>query len=115
MKQNLRNIEMAGFQMNVLEKIRILRLKRNWTEYQLAEKSGLRQSTISTWYRKNMFPTIPSLEKICAAFNMSLAQFFTDENESQMTLTEKQTKLIENFNRLCENQQDAVLQLLLSI
>ena len=49
--------------MNVLDKITWLRLERNWSEYQLAEKSGLTQSTISTWYRKNMLPTIPHLLK----------------------------------------------------
>ena len=31
-----------------------LREERHWTEYQLAERSGLTQSTISSWYRKNM-------------------------------------------------------------
>ena len=61
--------------MNVLDKITWLRLERNWSEYQLAEKSGLTQSTISTWYRKNMLPTIPSLIKICDAFGLTLSQF----------------------------------------
>ena len=55
--------------MDILDKIRKLRLERNWTEYQLAEKSGLPQSTISSWYRKNMQPSVSSLEKICAAFS----------------------------------------------
>lgn len=49
--------------MNVLDRIVELRTERNWTEYQLAEKSGLTQSTISSWYRKDVSPTIPSLEK----------------------------------------------------
>lgn len=101
--------------MDVLERIRKLRLERNWSEYQLAERSGLTQSTISTWYRKNIFPTIPSLEKICGAFNMSLAQFFTEENCTQTTLSEKQSALIHNFNRLSETQQNAVQQLLVCI
>jgi len=65
--------------MDVLGKITKFRIERNWSEYQLAEKSGLPQSTISSWYRKNQIPTIPSLEKICNAFNITLAQFFTDE------------------------------------
>jgi len=44
--------------MNVLEKISKFRLERNWTEYQLAEKSGLPQSTISSWLRKNQLDLI---------------------------------------------------------
>ena len=54
--------------IDVLQRINELREERHWTEYQLAERSGLTQSTISSWYRKNMLPTIPSLTKICDAF-----------------------------------------------
>ena len=46
--------------INVLERITHFRNLKGWTEYQLAEKSGLTQSTISSWYRKNMLPSIPS-------------------------------------------------------
>lgn len=37
--------------INVLEHINELREQKNWIEYQLAERSGLTQSTISSWYR----------------------------------------------------------------
>ena len=46
--------------MDILDKITQFRLERNWSEYQLAEESGLTQSTISSWYRKNMLPYITS-------------------------------------------------------
>ena len=98
--------------MDVLERIRSLRLERNWSEYQLSEKSGLTQSTISAWFRTNTLPTIPSLEKICSAFNISLAQFFFDETGTQAVLTEKQSKLIHQFNRLSEKQQDSLISFL---
>ena len=39
--------------IDVLERITQQRLSRNWTEYQLAQKSGIPQPTISSWYRKN--------------------------------------------------------------
>lgn len=98
--------------MNVLEKITKYRLERNWTEYQLAEKSGLPQSTISSWYRKNQIPTIPSLEKICDAYNITLAQFFSDESLEIIQVTKKQSDLIHEWNKLEENQQLAILELL---
>ena len=47
---------------------------RGWTEYQLSERSGLPQSTISSWYRKHMIPTVPSLQKICQAFGITLGK-----------------------------------------
>ena len=100
--------------INVLERIMQYRLERNWTEYQLAEKSNLPQSTISSWYRKNQIPTIQSLDKICQAFNITLAQFFTEENSTPTVLTDKQKAIIDNFNKLNEVQQKAVLNLLTS-
>ena len=46
--------------MDILNKILILREERGWSEYKLAEMSELTQSTISTWYRKNIIPSISS-------------------------------------------------------
>ena len=97
--------------MNVLDKIVQLRMERNWSEYQLAEKSGLTQSTISSWYRKNMIPTIPSLEKICTAFGITLSQLFAEGN-SPVSLTESQQKLLERWSRLSEDQQAVVFALI---
>ena len=98
--------------MDVLEKIRKFRIERNWTEYQLAENSELPQSTISSWYRKNQIPTIPSLEKICKAFGITLAQFFTDDNAEIAPLTKTQRDLLHEWNRLTEKQKTILLDLL---
>ncbi len=98
--------------MDVLDKILKLRLERNWTEYQLAEKSGLPQSTISSWYRKKQIPTIPSLEKICDAFNTTLSQFFREENLEAIQLTTKQLELVHEWNKLDEQKQNIILDLL---
>lgn len=65
--------------INVLKRITELREAHHWTEYQLAEHSGLTQSTISSWYRKQMLPTIPSLVKICDAFGITVSQFFLEK------------------------------------
>ncbi len=84
---------------------------RGWTEYQLAERSGLPQSTISSWYRKNMIPSIPSLERICHAFGITLSQLFS-EGETAVSLTESQQKLLEAWSRLNEEQQAVVFALI---
>ena len=98
--------------MNVLERIRNLRIERGWSEYLLAEKSGLTQSTISAWFRTNTLPTIPSLEKICSAFNISLSQFFMENDNYNIVLTEKQFQLLHQFNKLSSEQQDSLIQFL---
>ena len=98
--------------IDILEKIRKLRLERNWSEYQLAEKSD---STISSWYRKNQIPTISSLEKICSSFNLTLSQFLIEESTSSKILTEEQQELLDNYSRLSKKQQSVILELVKSI
>lgn len=95
--------------INVLNRITELREERNWTEYQLAEKSGLTQSTISSWYRKDMLPSIPSLSKICEAYGITMSQFFLENNSEAILLTEKQLALISATRKFNQEQLDALL------
>jgi len=96
---------------DILETISILRQQRDWTEYQLAERSGLPQSTISSWYRKGMVPTIPSLEKICFAFGITLSQLFS-EGDDPVSLTPDQRELLLRWNKLDAGQREVVLALI---
>ncbi|MCI8465304.1 MAG: helix-turn-helix transcriptional regulator [Lachnospiraceae bacterium] len=95
--------------INVLERITYYRIQKKWTEYQLAEQSGLTQSTISSWYRKNMIPSIPSLEKICNAFGITLSQFFSTDEEG-FSLTSGQKDLLREASRLTPPQQLALIE-----
>ena len=96
---------------DILATITEYREERGWTEYQLAEHSGLPQSTISSWYRKNMMPTIPSLEKICTAFGITLSQLFA-EGDVPVSLTDSQQKLLARWSRLTADQQAVVFALI---
>lgn len=99
---------------DVLAEITRLRLKRHWTEYELAQYSGLAQSTISTWYRKNQTPTIQTLEKVCAGFGITLSQFFADD-EDTVHLTPEQKELLDCWASLTETQQSLFLELFRNI
>ncbi|WP_418666064.1 helix-turn-helix domain-containing protein [Allofournierella sp.] len=99
---------------DILEEITRLRLARHWSEYELAQHSGISQSTISTWYRKRQAPTIKSLEKICNGFGLTLSQFFT-EGEEPLPLTSKQRELLDNWASLTPEQQSLFLALFKSI
>ena len=93
----------------VLDRIARYRDQKGWSEYQLAVKSGLTQSTISSWYRKDLLPSISSLEKICTAFGITLSQFFS-EGESPYALTDVQKQLLEASTSLSEEQQLALIE-----
>lgn len=96
---------------DILSVIVSYREARGWSEYQLAEYSGIPQSTISSWYNKGVTPTIPTLEKVCAALGITLSQLFA-EGDSPVSLTESQRILLDRWARLTRDQQDAVFQLI---
>lgn len=100
--------------IDILGRITQQRLSRNWTEYQLAQRSGIPQSTISSWYRKKMLPTLPSLEKICSAFDMTMAQFLSESN-GLTEITSDQKELLNGWELLTSTQKKAFLSLINSI
>ena len=89
---------------DVLAEITRLRIARNWTEYELAQRSGLSQSTISTWYRKNQIPTIQTLEKVCRGLGVTFSQVFAEDGE-MVSLTPGQQELLNDWASLTETQQ----------
>lgn len=96
--------------IDILEKINEKRQERGWSEYMLAEKSELPQSTISSWYRKNMLPSLASLEKICNAFDMSMSQFLADDEP--FPLNKEQKQLLNEWETLSKEQKSALLKLI---
>lgn len=100
--------------IDILGRITKHRMSRNWTEYQLAQQSGIPQSTISTWYRKQMLPTLSSLDKICRAFDMTMAQFLS-ENDGLTEITPDQRDLLSKWELLTSAQKNAFLNLMESI
>ena len=96
---------------DVLGKIDRERMKRNWSEYTLAQNSGMTQSTISTWYRKDLQPSVASIEKICIGLGISLSSFFSDEDQQDI-LTKEQRELMKLWSSLTERQRHCLLQLL---
>ena len=97
--------------IDILAKIVEYRDARNWSEYQLAEKAGIPQSTINSWYRKNIIPSIASLGKICDALGISVSQLLADENEA-LVLTADQRVLLEKWTKLSAEQKEALLKLM---
>ena len=97
--------------MTVLERITQLKEQRGWTEYRLSEEADIAQTTISSWFRKNVNPSVSSLESICRAFNITMSEFFAFENEP-VSLTDKQRRMLDNWNKLSERQQNLLLELI---
>lgn len=96
---------------DILGEITRLRQERGWTEYELAKRSGLPQSTISGWYRNRQTPTIQSLEKICKGLGITLSQFL-DEGDAPISLTAEQREMLDHWSALEDEQKKVILELL---
>ena len=99
--------------MDILEKIEKLRIEKGWSQYKLALESGLTQSTLSNMYARKTLPSISTLNNICDALNITLAQFFC-EGESDLLLLPEEIALVQNYRNLSIKQRQAINELIKS-
>ena len=97
--------------MDIIKKIEQLRFQRGWSMYELAQEAGITQSTLTSMTKRGNAPKIDTLECICEAFGITLAQFFMDD-EALEALSSEEKKLISLFRRMPENKRGALLDLL---
>lgn len=100
---------------NISDRVTELRMERGWSEYHLSEQSGIVQSTISSWSRSKVMPTIANLEKVCNAFGITLSQFFAGKGETTVSLTDRQLEMLNSFDRLAPEQQNHLVHFLTSL
>ena len=86
------------------EKIRRLREKENITQNALANRAGVSPTYIYQLEQGLKSPTVEYLGYICAGLNISLAEFFAEEQSEKNVagrttdaLNEKQKRLIDEF------------------
>lgn len=96
--------------MDTHSKLRQLMSERGWTAYRLAKESGLSESTLANIFKRNTVPSISTLEAVCAAFGISLAQFFAEQD--MVELTPELKELFDNWVSLTPEQKQATLQML---
>ncbi|MFR8177284.1 MAG: helix-turn-helix domain-containing protein [Christensenellales bacterium] len=96
--------------MDAKQRIRELMAQRQWSEYRLAIASGLSQSTIANIFSRNTTPSIATLESICSAFGITLAQFFSDGE--MVELTPEQREMFSAWSSLSTHQKEALSHLI---
>ena len=97
--------------MYYLEKLKVLMKQHNLTEYKLAQKADVAQSTINSLFRKNNLPTISTLESLLTAMDMTLSEFFYDESLMKKHELEEQN-LLKKWGLLTNEQKKPILQLI---
>jgi Predicted transcription factor, homolog of eukaryotic MBF1 len=97
--------------MDILEKIKKLRDDRGWSNYKLAKESKISEGSLNNLFRLNNQPTIPTLEAICSGFNITLSQFFAEDDEA-VILSAEQKEMLNEWSTLAAEQKVVVLELL---
>lgn len=67
--------------MDTLVRLQELIDERNLTITELARISGVRRSTLQTAMQRGSQLTVPTIERICQALGITLAEFFTSRGE----------------------------------
>ena len=97
--------------MSIIERIEKLRKERKWTVYELSMEAGITQSTLASMLQRNTPPRIETLQAICEAFGITLAQFFLEDEEIEI-VSAKEKELLAAYRKLPENKQKALLHLI---
>ncbi len=85
--------------------------KQQITKYRLSQMTGVTQTVLSRIMKRENIPTIQTIEKICAALNISLAQFFA-KDENPPDLTAEQKEIIETWNGLNPEERERLMKII---
>ena len=85
--------------------------KQQITNYRLSQMTGVTQTVLSRIIKGENVPTIQTIEKICAAPNISLAQFFA-KDENPPDLTAEQREIIETWNGLTPEERERLMKII---
>jgi transcriptional regulator with XRE-family HTH domain len=94
----------------ILQKITDLCQEREWSLYKLAKESHISYSTLNNLFIRDNIPTVPTIQKICYAFQITMSEFFETPTETYDNLTEEEQLLVNAWNEL----QGSDRQLLMS-
>ena len=88
--------------------------KYHVSKYRLAQLTGMSQTAVGNIMKMESIPTIPTLEKICDAFGITLAQFFAGEGQ-RPDLSKEQREIIETWDELGREERRILLQFVRSL
>ena len=96
--------------------LRIIELceKHKISRYRLSQLTGMSQTALGKIVSKESIPTIPTIEKICDAFGITLAQFFAGEGK-RPDLSKEQREIIETWDELGREERRILLQFVRSL
>ena len=96
--------------MDITAKLKMLQKQYGWSDYKIAKEAGLSPNTVSNIYRRGNTPSMVTLEAICKAFNITMAQFFAEDE--MVELTPELRELFDRWTALTDEQKAALWQII---
>ncbi len=96
--------------MKILDRLKDLQQRHGWSDYKIAKEAGLSPNTVSNIYRRGNTPSMVTLEALCNAFGITMAQFFAEGE--MIEITPELRKLFDKWSTLTEEQKAALWQIL---
>ena len=93
----------------IYDRIETLCNEKGWSLFKLSKESKASYSTLYNTMKNHTVPQIDLIQKVCDGFNISISEFFQDEDNEKMQLSDKDMLLINNARELNTNERDRVL------
>lgn len=95
------------------QKVKQLMKSRGWKKYKLADEMGVSASTVQYIFERDSFPKFETIEKVCAAFDMTVPEFFMEDLVVGKKAGKTQTLeiIIEFVKQMPDAQQRRVLNI----
>lgn len=102
--------------MDILERLNKVLKEAGITRYRLSKKCDVPEETLTGIFNRGSIPTIVTLEAICKGLNITLSQFFAENDMIELTpelkelysdwrfLTPKQKELTKQFIKEMKNK-----------
>lgn len=87
----------------VVDKVEELCRERGWTHYRLSKECGIAHSTLHNTLRQGTIPQLSTIDRLCDAFGISLAQFFDDDTGAHLSVQER--NMLNGYRELSEDQK----------
>ncbi len=88
--------------------------KRGYTKYRLSQLTDMSQTALANIINQKSIPTVVTLERICEAFGITLAQFFVEDG-GRLNLTEEQNEILEIWDGLETKEREIFLSFIRSL
>ena len=96
--------------MNVQDRLNELLKNKIYHGIGLLKNSGIPEETLTNIFKRGSIPTIPTLEMICKGLNISLSEFFAEDD--MIECSPELMELHDEWKFLTQKQKNLVLELI---